>query len=153
LNVRDRKQAERDQARAQLGSAQYELDNTVVRAPADGSVSLATLHPGQRVSPRSVALNFISSEKTWIAATIKQNGLRLLALGQQAAVSFKSSPGVIYESKVAEVPHAIVRGQVTPEDATNPFQALSSAQGGIRYASKCLLRRRRNWREPEVLRS
>ena len=130
LNVRDRKQAERDQARAQLGSAQYELDNTVVRAPADGSVSLATLRPGQRVSPRSVALNFISSENTWIAATIKQNGLRLLKPGQQAAVSFMSSPGVIYQSKVAEVPHAIVQGQVTPEDSADPFQALSSAQGG-----------------------
>jgi multidrug resistance efflux pump len=129
-NVRDRKQAERDQARAQLSSAQYELDNTIVRAPADGSVSLVTLRPGQRVSPRSVALNFISSDETWIAATIKQNGLRLLEPGQQAAVSFMSAPGVIYASKVAQVPRAIVQGQVTPEDAGNPFQALSSTQGG-----------------------
>ena len=129
-NVRDRKQAERDQARAQLSSAQYELDNTIVRAPADGSVSLVTLRPGQRVSPRSVALNFISSDETWIAATIKQNGLRLLEPGQQVTVSFMSAPGAIYASRVAEVPRAIVQGQVTPEDASNPFQALSSTQGG-----------------------
>jgi len=130
LNQRDRIQAERDQARAQLSSAQYELDNTIVRAPADGIVSLVTLRPGQRVSPRSVALNFISSDEIWIAATIKQNGLRLLEPGQQSSVSFMSSPGVIYQSKVAEVPHAIVQGQVTPEDATDPFQALSSAHSG-----------------------
>ncbi len=43
-------------------------------------------------------------------------------------VSFDSAPGVIYDTEIASIPSAIVQGQVTAEDAINPFDAISSAQ-------------------------
>ena len=124
----DQKQAERDRARAELSIAQYNLENTVVVAPADGNVSIASLRPGQRVDPSSIALNFISTNEIWISGGFNQNGMRLMKPGQQAMVSFSSAPGVIYDTEIALIPPAIVQGQVTAEDAINPFDAISSAK-------------------------
>ena len=124
----DQKQAERDKARAELSIAQYNLENTVVVAPADGNVSIASLRPGQRVDPSSVALNFISTSEIWISGAFNQNGMRLMVPGQQAMVSFDSAPGVIYDTEIAEIPPAAVQGQVTPEDSADPFDAISSAK-------------------------
>lgn len=124
----DEKQAERDKARAELSIAQYNLENTVVVAPADGNVSIASLRPGQWVDPHSAALNFISSSEIWISGAFNQNGMRLMAPGQKAMVSFNSAPGVVYDTAIASIPHAVVQGQVTSEDAINPFDAVASAQ-------------------------
>jgi len=125
----DQRQAERDKARAELSTAQYNLDNTVVQAPADGIVSLAALRPGQRINPSTTALNFIATDELWIAAAFKQNGLGNIAAGQQVMISFMSAPGVIYETRVATVPAGVVQGQLTPEDSADPMQAVSSALG------------------------
>lgn len=124
----DQRQAERDKARAELSIAQYNLENTRVEAPADGIVSLAMLRPGQRISPTAVALNFIATQETWIAAGFKQNGLRLIAPGQPVILTFVSDPGVIYEAKVAAIPPGVVQGQITPEDAADPLREIASAQ-------------------------
>lgn len=124
----DEKQAERDKARAELSIAQYNLENTVVIAPTDGYVSITSLRPGQWVDPSSVALNFISTSEIWISGAFKQNGMRLMAPGLQAMVSFSSAPGAVYETEVILIPSAIVQGQVTVDDAVNPFDAISSAQ-------------------------
>ena len=124
----DKKQADRDKARAELSMAQYNLENTVVRAPDDGIVSLDMLRTGQRVDPSSITMNFISSSEIWIAGAFNQNGMRLMAPGQQAMVSFSSAPGVIYKTEVALIPPGAVQGQITPEDAANPFDSISSVQ-------------------------
>ena len=124
----DQKQAERDKARAELSIAEYNLENTVIKAPADGNVSIVSLRPGQRVDPSAVALNFISSSEIWISGAFNQNGMRLMVPGQQAKVSFDAAPGIIYDTEIAEIPPAAVQGQITPEDSADPFGAISSAQ-------------------------
>lgn len=128
--TRDQYQAQRDKAKSQLDTAKYNLENTVLHAPADGIVSLVSLRPGQRVSPMSATMNFIATDEVWISAMLKQNGLRLIASGQQVSVTFNTSPGDVYQSKVAWVPDAIVQGQITADDSTAPVQVFSSAQDG-----------------------
>jgi len=125
----DRYRADRDKAKAELDTAKFNLENTVARAPADGIVSLVALRVGQRVSPKSVAMNFISTDEVWITAMLKQNGMRLVKPGQQVSVTFDSSPGAVYQSKTVYVPEAIVQGQITAEDALDPVGAVTSAQG------------------------
>jgi multidrug resistance efflux pump len=124
----DEKQAERDKARAELSIAEYNLENTVVNAPADGNVSIVSLRPGQRVDPSVVALNFIGTSEIWISGAFNQNGMRLMVPGQQAMVSFDAAPGIVYYTEIAEIPPAAVQGQVTPEDSADPFNAISSAK-------------------------
>lgn len=126
----DQYRADRDKAKAQLDTAKFNLENSVVFAPADGVVSLVALRPGQSLSTQSIALNFISTNEVWITAVLKQNGMRLVQPGQQVSVTFNSLPGTVYQSKVELIPDAIVQGQITVEDANDPVQAVSSVHSG-----------------------
>jgi multidrug resistance efflux pump len=80
------------------------------------------------VDPSTVAANFIGTAEIWIAAAFKQNGLRRMTAGQPVLVSFPSAPGIVYESEVVAIPPGVVQGQITSDDAADPFQAMTSAQ-------------------------
>ena len=126
--TRDQKQAAYDEARAQLENAQYELENTIVLAPADGYITLNTLRPGQRVSKQTAALTFIDLSDLVIIATIKQNGLSGIAPGKPATVTFSAAPGEIFQTEVAGSVLGVVQGQITIESASSPLQALEGAK-------------------------
>jgi RND family efflux transporter MFP subunit len=123
----DRAEAELDQVRAELADARYNLEQSQVRAPADGIVMGATLEVGQYVAPSRGVLNFIAAEGHWIIAVVKQNGLVRIAPGQPVSVTFASSPGEIYSSTVALVPTDSVGGQIAAEDVSDPFAAIRQA--------------------------
>ena len=126
--ARDQKQAAYDEARAQLENAQYELENTIVLAPADGYITLNTLRPGQRVSKQTAALTFIDVSDLVIFATIKQNGLSGIAPGKPATVTFSAAPGEIFQTEVIGSVLGVVQGQITIESASSPLQALEGAK-------------------------
>ena len=48
----EQRQTDADQLRAQLDKAQYDLDQTMMRAPGDGYVSVLTLNKGDRNPPK-----------------------------------------------------------------------------------------------------
>ncbi|WP_043341490.1 HlyD family efflux transporter periplasmic adaptor subunit, partial [Comamonas sp. B-9] len=54
-------------AEAQLGLAQIDLDNTVVRAPRDGQISEASVRLGQYVASGTQLL-FLVPEQLWVVA-------------------------------------------------------------------------------------
>lgn len=123
----DQKQAQYDQAQAQLKNAKYNLENTLVTAPADGFITMNALRPGQRVSSKTAALTFLDSSDVWIAAIIKQNGLAGIAAGKKVSVTFNAAPGNIYQSEVRGELPGVVQGQVTIETAASPIQTINSA--------------------------
>ena len=124
----DKYLSEVDQIRAQLKNARYDLDNTVIKAPASGIVSLAVLEEGQIVSASTGVMNFIQKDKVWLAAAMKQNGMGLIAAGQQASVIFPAAPGNIYSATVLSVPGGVLQGQFTAETTANPLSALNSSE-------------------------
>jgi multidrug resistance efflux pump len=126
--TRDQKQAAYDEARAQLEHAQYELENTIVLAPADGYVTLNTLRPGQRVSRQTAALTFLDTSGLVIVAIIKQNGLSGIAPGKPATVTFSATPGEIFQTEVVGSVQGLIQGQITIESASSPLQAVSDAR-------------------------
>jgi RND family efflux transporter MFP subunit len=107
------RQAEVDQLKAQLEGAKWNLDKTVVRAPADGYVTNLALRKGARVAnlPLSPVMAFIDTSDTLIGAEISQNDARYIAPGQAVELTFKLWPGVIYTGKVESVLQAISTGQ------------------------------------------
>lgn len=104
-------QAEVDQLEAQLTGAQWNLDKTVVRAPADGYVTNLALRKGARVTTAPV-MAFIDTSDTIIAVEIAQINARYVAPGQQVELTFKFVPGVVYTGKVETVLQAIASGQM-----------------------------------------
>ena len=107
------RQSEVDQLKAQLDGAKWNLDKTIVRAPADGYVTNVALRKGARVAnlPLSPVMAFIDTSDTLVGVEISQNDARYIAPGQPAELTFKLRPGVIYTGKVESVLQAISTGQ------------------------------------------
>lgn len=110
----EQRQAEVDQLKGQVAGAKWNLDKTVVRAPADGYVTNLALRKGARVSNISAApvMAFIDTSDTIIGVEIQQIDARYLAPGQPAELTFKFAPGQVYTGKVESILQAISTGQV-----------------------------------------
>jgi multidrug resistance efflux pump len=116
------RQAEVDQLAAQLAGAKWNLDKTVVRAPADGYVTNVALRKGARVGTTPV-MAFIDTSETLVGIEIAQIDARYVTPGQPVEVTFKFAPGQVYTGKVVAVLQAIAPGQVqTSGLAATPTQ-------------------------------
>jgi RND family efflux transporter MFP subunit len=107
------RQSEVDQLKAQLESAKWNLDKTVVRAPAEGYATNVALRKGARVAnlPLSPVMAFIDTSDTLVGVEIAQNDARYVAEGQPVEITFKFEPGVIRTGKVETVFQALSTGQ------------------------------------------
>jgi multidrug resistance efflux pump len=110
----EQRQSEVDQLKAQLEGAQWNLDKTVVRAPADGYVTNVALRKGARVAnlPLAPVMAFIDTSDTLIGVEIAQIDARYVRPGQDAEVTFKVMPGKVYAGKVESILQAVATGQV-----------------------------------------
>jgi multidrug resistance efflux pump len=119
---------------AELGNAQWELDQTTVRAPADGYVTNLGLRKGARVTslPLAPAMAFIDTSGTIIGVEIPQIDARYVSPGQLVEVTFKFAPGKIYSGKVESFLQAIATGQVQPSGTAASPRTIQSASFLIR---------------------
>ena len=93
-----------------LAGAQYNLDKTVVRAPADGYVTNLALRKGARVASAAV-MAFIDTTDTLVGVEIPQIDARYIEPGQSVELTFKFFPGRILTGKVTAILQAISTGQ------------------------------------------
>jgi multidrug resistance efflux pump len=96
---------------AQLDQAQWELDQTTVRAPADGYVSASTLAVGHRVTPFRSAMAFIIASETEILGIFPQNGFQTIRPGTAVRLVFSNTPGRIYDARIVDVLRGVGEGQ------------------------------------------
>jgi multidrug resistance efflux pump len=112
----------------ELADAQFDLEQTVVRAPAGGFVTQVSLRPGMYVVPLPLrpAMIFVndSQRDRALVAAFQQNALQRVKAGDQAEVLFKGVPGRVFKAKVRLVIDAIAAGQLqatgTLQEATVP---------------------------------
>lgn len=125
----EQRQAEVDQLKAQIKGAQWNLEKTTVRAPADGYVTNLALRKGARVTslPLSPVMAFIDTSDTILVTEIPQIYARYIAPGQNAEVTFKFLPDQIFTGKVEAVLQAVSTGQaqvsglaIAPKEITSP---------------------------------
>jgi RND family efflux transporter MFP subunit len=97
----------------QLKHAQYDLEQTVNRAPADGVIVNVQLRPGAYVAafPVSSVMTFME-DAPQIYALYKQNELHQIAPGNEAEFYIPSLPGQILKAKVESVIYAEGQGQL-----------------------------------------
>ncbi|HEY9455024.1 MAG TPA: HlyD family efflux transporter periplasmic adaptor subunit [Bradyrhizobium sp.] len=110
----EQRQSEVDQLKAQLENAKWNLDKTVVRAPADGYVTNIGLRKGARVAnlPLAPVMAFIDTSDTIVGTEIAQINARYIEPGQPVEATFKFRPGQIYSGKVESILQAVATGQV-----------------------------------------
>ncbi|HMJ50297.1 MAG TPA: HlyD family secretion protein, partial [Burkholderiales bacterium] len=103
---------------AELADAQYDLDQTITRAPASGFVTQVGLRPGMYVvpvplRPVMIFVNTEAGDKT-LGAAFQQNALQRVKAGDKAEVAFDAVPGRVFKGKVRMVIDAIAPGQLQP---------------------------------------
>lgn len=101
---------------AQLRKAEFNLENTVVRAPSDGFVSTLGLQPGTMSTalgmlPVMTFVPRVSGKAPAYVAAFRQNSLQRLNKGDQAELMFPSIPGTVFKGKVTDVLPAMGEGQ------------------------------------------
>jgi RND family efflux transporter MFP subunit len=130
----EQRQSEVDQLKGQLEAAQWNLDKTTVRAPADGYVTNLALRKGARVAnlPLSPVMAFIDTASTIIGVEINQIDARYVEPGQEAEVTFKFAPGRIYTAKVESVLQAIASGQTQTSGTAVMPKAIEAAPFVVR---------------------
>ncbi|MGI2258955.1 HlyD family secretion protein [Shewanella sp. GXUN23E] len=99
---------------AQLQKAEFDLEQTVVRAPTNGYVTQLALRPGMMAVPLPLApvMTFVHSEERLYVAAFRQNSLQRLEPGFEAEFMFRAIPGKIFKGEVVEVIPAIGESQI-----------------------------------------
>jgi RND family efflux transporter MFP subunit len=128
------RQSEVDQLRAQLDAANWNLEKTTVRAPADGYVTNLALRRGARVTAQSPVMAFIDTSEAIFGVEIPQIYMRYIQVGQPVEVTFKSYPGKIYTARVETVLQAIASGQAQPGGLAVAPTEIQSAPFVVRIA-------------------
>ena len=97
---------------AQLEQAQWELDETTIRAPSDGYVTGMALTIGARAVPFRAAMSFIVADDAAIVGFFPQNGFARIRPGARVKLSLLNRPGRVYETTIAEVMSGVGEGQL-----------------------------------------
>jgi RND family efflux transporter MFP subunit len=109
----EQRQSEVDQLRGQLDKAQYDLDQTTIRAPAEGYVGTLTLNKGDRATPSKSVMSFILADATRLVGIFSQNGFQTIKPGARIQFALSNNPGHLYNSTIAEIVSGIGEGQIT----------------------------------------
>jgi multidrug resistance efflux pump len=112
---------------AELADAQYDLDQTVVRAPAAGFVTQLALRPGMYVVPAPLrpVMAFVNTDikDQGLGAAFQQNSLQRVKAGDEAEVAFDAVPGRVFRGRVRVVLDAIAAGQIQASGALTDYGA------------------------------
>ena len=100
--------------RAELAAAEFDFQQTTVRAPADGTVEQCFLREGMMATPIPLRppMVFRPDEPPIFGAAFLQNSAQRLQPGSEAEVAFPAVPGRIFKAKVARLQEVIAQGQV-----------------------------------------
>jgi multidrug resistance efflux pump len=101
---------------AELDTAKFNLEQTVVRAPTDGTVQQNFLRPGMFAAamPLRPVMIFLHNEKPKFVAAFLQNSAQRIEEGSEAEFILPSVPGRFFKGKIHAVGAFIAQGQLQP---------------------------------------
>ncbi|MGI9515440.1 MAG: HlyD family secretion protein [Pirellulaceae bacterium] len=99
---------------AQLATAQFNLEQCVVYAPADGFVTNWALREGTMATslPLAPVGTFIDTSRLFLVASFPQNIVRFVKPGDKVEFALKTRPGEIFSGSVNAVIQATGEGQM-----------------------------------------
>jgi multidrug resistance efflux pump len=110
---------------ADLADAQFDLDQTITRAPGPGFVTQVALRPGMYVVPAPLrpVMTFVNTDMQdqGLGAAFQQNSLQRVKPGDEAEVAFDAVPGRVFKGRVRTVLDAIAAGQIQASGALVDF--------------------------------
>jgi multidrug resistance efflux pump len=101
---------------AEVDTAKFNLEQSVVRAPTDGTVQQNFLRPGMYAAslPLRPVMIFLHNEKPKFTAAFLQNSAQRIEEGSEAEFILPAVPGRFFKGKVDAVGAFIPQGQLQP---------------------------------------
>ncbi len=91
------------EALAARESAEIDLRRTVIRAPADGTISRVRLQAGEYVEAGDAVLPLIEAAQPWIEANLKETQLTHVRIGQEAEIVVDAFPDLTWRGRVVSI--------------------------------------------------
>lgn len=118
------------EARGQLAKAKWALDQTNIRAPADGQVTALNLRVGDRVAPTRGAVSFANQSDRALVASLPQSSRANVAVGDDIRIALRTMPGVEFAVPIKAIPFGSAEGVFAPR---NGLPSLREISGGSRF--------------------
>jgi HlyD family secretion protein len=90
-------------ARGGLESAQAELENTVIRAPQDGTVTRIDATVGEIIQAYTGAITLQDIERLYVESEVNESDVARLSVGQPVTVLFDALPGSTATATISEI--------------------------------------------------
>ena len=116
------------QIEAQLENAKWELEQTTVRAPSDGVVTVMALAVGDRALQARSALSFIVTEDITLIGMFSPNGFETIKPNAAVKIVFDNHPGRIFHAKIINIPQGVGEGQISVSGTLSVSARLAEAK-------------------------
>ena len=91
------------EAWAEKERAEYELDRTIIKASATGTVTNIGLQVGEYVTAGQPLFGIVASGETWVDANLKETKLTHLKVGQAATIEVDAYPDMVWRALVTSI--------------------------------------------------
>ena len=128
-------------AQAELDQARYYLDNTTMVAPEDGRIINLQVRPGMVAGTFRIGAiaSFICDANRYLLASVNQESLKYVAVGQPVEVALNLYPGQIFTGRVHSIWRASAAGQLLPSGTLPTFNPPPPDKPQGRYAVRVTL--------------
>ncbi len=116
----DRVLASIDVARATVDAAQVALENTLIRAPFDGTVLTKNADVGEIVAPlaasassRAAVVTIADMRSLEVEADVSESNIQRISPGQPAEITLDAYPGIRYRGNVTKIVPTADRAKAT----------------------------------------
>jgi multidrug resistance efflux pump len=100
------------QIEAQLENARWELEQTTIRAPSDGVVTVMALAAGDRALQARSALSFVVTDDITLVGMFSPNGFETIKPNAAVKIVFDNYPGQVFRANVVGIPQGVGEGQI-----------------------------------------
>jgi membrane fusion protein (multidrug efflux system) len=114
--------AEAEQKKAALETAQLNLSYTLIVSPVDGVVTNRTVEVGQNVQVGQEMMRVINLDDIWVTANFKETQLKYMRVGQPVTINVDTN-GKDYQGHVQSIAGAsgAITSLLPPENATGNY--------------------------------
>jgi multidrug resistance efflux pump len=116
------------QIAAQLENAKWELEQTTVRTPRDGVVTIMALAVGDRAMEARSALSFIVTEDIALIGMFPPNGFETIRPNAAVKIVFDNHPGRIFRAHVVDIPPGVGEGQIAVSGTLARVRSIGGAK-------------------------
>lgn len=88
---------------AAVDQARLDLEHTIVKAPASGTIVTVPLVPGEQITASKPLFAMVTDTAPWVDANFKETDLTYVRVGQSATIELDTYPGVSWKAKVKSI--------------------------------------------------